>query len=208
MVGAGTGTGTGTQGGKAAGPSGKPRKPTCFYCERAFDAEEALIQHQKAAHFRCTMCKRAFNSAPAMGVHMTTVHQTELKAVPRAVAGREDPSLEISGMHGVPADAFAPKAVVGGAAKRQRADAAAANASNATIAAPAVASLFPPCEPDKHDGLVWHDDSISPEEARAALPRYVVDEKVVETKLVQVEDSVEARLRRLKEKLGAVAPTT
>jgi len=79
-------------------------KPWCFYCDREFDDESVLIQHQKARHFKCPTCNKRFTNAPGMGVHMLQVHKQTLEKVPNAKAGRENPSIEISGMRGIPLD--------------------------------------------------------------------------------------------------------
>ena len=36
----------------------KPCKPWCWYCNRIFDDEKILIQHQKAKHFKCHICHK------------------------------------------------------------------------------------------------------------------------------------------------------
>ena len=36
----------------------KPSKPWCWYCNRIFDDEKILIQHQKAKHFKCHICHK------------------------------------------------------------------------------------------------------------------------------------------------------
>jgi hypothetical protein len=45
-------------------------------------------------HFKCE-CNRKFGNAPALVVHMKTIHELELKAVPRADFGRDDPQINI-----------------------------------------------------------------------------------------------------------------
>ena len=35
-------------------------KNWCYYCEREFEDEEVLIQHQKARHFKCPVCRYAW----------------------------------------------------------------------------------------------------------------------------------------------------
>mmetsp|Transcript_11209 Transcript_11209/g.14006 ORF Transcript_11209/g.14006 Transcript_11209/m.14006 type:complete len:271 (-) Transcript_11209:102-914(-) len=79
-------------------------RPWCFYCDRSFDDESILIQHQKARHFKCPTCNKRFTHAPGMVVHMTQVHKGTLEVVPNALKGREDPSVEISGMRGIPVE--------------------------------------------------------------------------------------------------------
>lgn len=33
---------------------------SCYYCEKQFDSEDHLIQHQKSKHFKCPICYRRF----------------------------------------------------------------------------------------------------------------------------------------------------
>lgn len=79
-------------------------KPFCYYCDREFDDEKVLIQHQKAKHFKCTQCNRKLDLASGLVVHMMQVHKTNLKAVPNALPKRSDPELIIRGMSGVPTE--------------------------------------------------------------------------------------------------------
>lgn len=52
-----------------------PNKPWCFYCDRTFDDEKILIQHQKSKHFKCFICHRKLGSAGGMQTHVTQVHK-------------------------------------------------------------------------------------------------------------------------------------
>lgn len=56
----------------------KLSRPWCFYCDRDFDDEKVLIQHQRAKHFKCSRCSRRLGSAPGMGIHMLQVHKENL----------------------------------------------------------------------------------------------------------------------------------
>ncbi len=38
-------------------------RPWCYYCERDFDDQKVLINHQKAKHFKCDRCGRRLNTA-------------------------------------------------------------------------------------------------------------------------------------------------
>lgn len=38
-------------------------RPWCYYCERDFDDQKVLINHQKAKHFKCERCGRRLNTA-------------------------------------------------------------------------------------------------------------------------------------------------
>lgn len=78
-------------------------KPWCYYCDRIFDNEATLIQHQKAKHFRCGECNRKLNTAQGLAVHSYQVHKVSVDAVPGAKPGREAMDIEIFGMAGVPA---------------------------------------------------------------------------------------------------------
>jgi hypothetical protein len=82
----------------------KESKPWCWYCDREFDDEKILIQHQKAKHFRCHLCHKKMNTAGGMVTHMTQVHKEELKKIPNALPGRDSTDIEIFGMEGVPED--------------------------------------------------------------------------------------------------------
>ena len=66
---------------KPRGPAimGKKKKKTykvwCFYCEREFEDEKILIQHQKAKHFKCHVCHKKLSSAGGMLIHVLQVHK-------------------------------------------------------------------------------------------------------------------------------------
>lgn len=77
-------------------------KPFCFYCEREFDDEKVLIQHQKAKHFKCSACNRKLDTATGLVVHMLQVHKETISRVPNSNNGRDNPDLIIHGMDGVP----------------------------------------------------------------------------------------------------------
>ena len=74
----------------------------CYYCEREFADEAVLIQHQKAKHFKCHICHKRLFTAPGMVIHCHQVHKVDVKEVPNALPGREDPDIEIFGMAGIP----------------------------------------------------------------------------------------------------------
>ena len=73
----------------------------CYYCERDFEDEGILIQHQKARHFKCHLCNKKMSTASGMSIHIQQVHKETLKLVPNAIDGRGDPTIEIYGMQGV-----------------------------------------------------------------------------------------------------------
>uniref|UniRef100_A0A8C2PY50 Zinc finger protein 207, a n=1 Tax=Cyprinus carpio TaxID=7962 RepID=A0A8C2PY50_CYPCA len=66
--------------------------PFCLvYCNRDFDDEKILIQHQKAKHFKCHICHKKLYTGPET-----------IDGVPNAIPGRTDIELEIYGMEGIP----------------------------------------------------------------------------------------------------------
>ncbi|KAJ2762722.1 hypothetical protein H4S06_000503, partial [Coemansia sp. BCRC 34490] len=77
-------------------------KPWCWYCEREFEDEKVLIQHQKAKHFKCHICAKRLNTAGGMVIHVAQVHKENIKAVPNAFPGRDTPDIEIFGSLGIP----------------------------------------------------------------------------------------------------------
>ncbi|KAJ1644106.1 hypothetical protein LPJ64_004175 [Coemansia asiatica] len=77
-------------------------KPWCWYCEREFEDEKVLIQHQKAKHFKCHICAKRLNTANGMVIHVAQVHKENIKHVPNALPGRDKPDLEIFGSMGIP----------------------------------------------------------------------------------------------------------
>ena len=77
-------------------------KPFCYYCDKEFNNELILHQHQKARHFNCVKCRKRFSTAPALDTHELQVHRTSLKRVPNAKAGRDTFDISIYGMDGVP----------------------------------------------------------------------------------------------------------
>lgn len=79
-------------------------KPFCYYCEREFDDEKVLVQHQKAKHFKCLSCNRKLDTATGLVVHMLQVHKETVNEVPNSITGRSSPLIIISGMDGVPTE--------------------------------------------------------------------------------------------------------
>ncbi|KAF9524478.1 hypothetical protein CPB83DRAFT_861215 [Crepidotus variabilis] len=81
-------------------------RPWCWYCEREFEDEKVLMQHQKAKHFKCGLCPRRLNTAGGLAVHIQQVHKLEPENLPRidnALPGRDGYEVEIFGMEGIPA---------------------------------------------------------------------------------------------------------
>jgi hypothetical protein len=82
-------------------------KVFCYYCDREFDDEKILVQHQKAKHFKCHVCHKKLSTASGMTIHVLQVHKESVSKVPNAKPGRESTEIEIFGMQGIPADVLA-----------------------------------------------------------------------------------------------------
>ena len=74
----------------------------CYYCDAAFSTEDQLISHQKTKHFRCPVCNHVKGSAKSLAQHMTEIHKSFLTAIPNAIEGRQDPSVNVFGLSGIP----------------------------------------------------------------------------------------------------------
>ncbi|KAM0033935.1 putative transcription factor interactor and regulator LIM family [Helianthus debilis subsp. tardiflorus] len=79
----------------------------CYYCDREFDDEKILVQHQKAKHFKCHVCHKKLSTAGGMAIHVLQVHKETVSKVPNAKDGRESTDIEIYGMQGIPPDVLA-----------------------------------------------------------------------------------------------------
>ncbi|KAF4381899.1 hypothetical protein G4B88_024301 [Cannabis sativa] len=82
-------------------------KVWCYYCDREFDDEKILVQHQKAKHFKCHVCHKKLSTASGMAIHVLQVHKESVTKVPNAKSGRESTEIEIYGMQGIPDDVLA-----------------------------------------------------------------------------------------------------
>ncbi|XP_071040920.1 BUB3-interacting and GLEBS motif-containing protein ZNF207 [Parasteatoda tepidariorum] len=82
----------------------KPSKPWCWYCNREFEDEKILIQHQKAKHFKCHICFKKLYTGPGLAIHCMQVHKEVIKEVPNAQTSRNSVDVEIYGMEGIPED--------------------------------------------------------------------------------------------------------
>jgi len=93
----------------------------CYYCDRIYENERVLIQHQRAKHFKCPQCHKRISTAQGMMVHMFQVHKETIEHVPGAKEGRDSFEVEIFGMDGVPAEVVDEKRikVFGEAAKKK-----------------------------------------------------------------------------------------
>ncbi|CAM9139559.1 unnamed protein product [Ectocarpus sp. 6 AP-2014] len=120
----------------------------CYYCDRVFEHEEVLILHQKTKHFSCMFCKKKLSTAGGLVVHAQQVHRETISEVPNAKEGRKSVDLEIYGINGIPAEAWAERA-----AKKARiagtngSDGAAAAAAAATPETPKAETAAPGQQP-------------------------------------------------------------
>ncbi|CAI2736051.1 unnamed protein product [Schistosoma spindalis] len=80
----------------------KQLKPWCWYCNREFDDEKILIQHQKAKHFKCPYCHRKLFTGPGLSIHCNQVHKEKLDKIPNALPNRTSTVIDIYGMSGIP----------------------------------------------------------------------------------------------------------
>ncbi|XP_005097359.1 BUB3-interacting and GLEBS motif-containing protein ZNF207 [Aplysia californica] len=80
----------------------KQMKPWCWYCNREFDDEKILIQHQKAKHFKCHICYKKLYTGPGLAIHCMQVHKEKIDKVPNSLPGRCNTEIEIYGMEGIP----------------------------------------------------------------------------------------------------------
>ncbi|CAL0318594.1 unnamed protein product [Lupinus luteus] len=79
-------------------------KVWCYYCDREFDDEKILVQHQKAKHFKCHVCHKKFSTTGSMIIHVLQVHKESVTKVPNAKSDRDSIDIEIYGMQGIPPD--------------------------------------------------------------------------------------------------------
>lgn len=99
-------------GGGAA--SQKELKPFCYYCDRTFNDEIVLLQHQRGKHFHCPECdhnaiRGKCESIQGLIVHTLKIHGKTLSRVPNAMQGRDNPSSNVFGMDGIPESILAEK---------------------------------------------------------------------------------------------------
>ncbi|CAO1613624.1 unnamed protein product [Jaminaea pallidilutea] len=74
----------------------------CWYCDREFEDDNVLLQHQKAKHYKCPYCPRRLNTAGGLTVHLHQVHKAEPTKIENALPGRDSFDIEIYGMVGIP----------------------------------------------------------------------------------------------------------
>ncbi|XP_037042215.1 BUB3-interacting and GLEBS motif-containing protein ZNF207 isoform X2 [Bradysia coprophila] len=80
----------------------KASKPWCWYCNREFDDEKILVQHQKAKHFKCHICHKKLYTGPGLSIHCMQVHKETIDKVPNSFPNRSNIEIEIFGMDGIP----------------------------------------------------------------------------------------------------------
>ncbi|KAI1733175.1 BUB3-interacting and GLEBS motif-containing protein [Ditylenchus destructor] len=80
----------------------KSSKPWCWYCNREFEDEKILIQHQKAKHFKCHICGKKLFTGPGLSIHCMQVHKETIDKIPAALPGRDSVEIEVYGMEGIP----------------------------------------------------------------------------------------------------------
>ena len=74
----------------------KAAKPWCWYCNREFEDEKILIQHQKAKHFKCHICNKKLFTGPGLAIHCMQVHKETIDKIPAAIPGRDSVEIEVS----------------------------------------------------------------------------------------------------------------
>jgi hypothetical protein len=77
-------------------------QPFCYYCDREFDDEATLIDHQRAKHFKCPSCHKKLTTIGALMTHSMQVHKEKITAVANAKEGRTSVDVQIYGMEGIP----------------------------------------------------------------------------------------------------------
>uniref|UniRef100_A0A7G3B8R8 Putative zinc finger protein 207-like isoform x1 n=1 Tax=Lutzomyia longipalpis TaxID=7200 RepID=A0A7G3B8R8_LUTLO len=82
----------------------KASKPWCWYCNREFDDDKILVQHQKAKHFKCHICHKKLYTGPGLSIHCMQVHKETIDKVPNSLPNRSNIEIEIYGMEGIPAE--------------------------------------------------------------------------------------------------------
>ncbi|CAD6887474.1 unnamed protein product [Tilletia controversa] len=102
----------------------------CWYCDREFEDEKVLLQHQKAKHYRCPHCPRRLNTAGGLAVHITQVHKLEPDRLTNTLPGRDTFDVEIFGMTGIPERDLEEWRARKGSASAAAAAAAAADGAN------------------------------------------------------------------------------
>lgn len=55
--------------------------PIPRYCNREFDDDKILVQHQKAKHFKCHICHKKLYTGPGLSIHCMQVHKEAIDKV-------------------------------------------------------------------------------------------------------------------------------
>lgn len=104
------------------------------YCNREFDDEKILIQHQKAKHFKCHICHKKLYTGPGLAIHCMQVHKETIDKIPNGLPNRNSVDIEIYGMEGIPEADIREHEKSKGAGYQEQAAAAAAAAASAVAA--------------------------------------------------------------------------
>lgn len=92
----------------------------CYYCDKEYDHQDTLMEHQRDRHFSCLKCPKKFSTANSMSTHMLSVHRETLARVPNAKVGRDNLDVNIYGMEGVPTSIIQEKLISKLKKKRQQ----------------------------------------------------------------------------------------
>jgi len=117
----------------------KPSKPWCWYCNREFDDEKILIQHQKAKHFKCHVCHKKLYTGPGLTIHCMQVHKEQIDKIPNALPNRNSVDIEIYGMQGIPEHDL----LTHESGSKGGGDVGSSNSSIATASLPSVPPVLP-----------------------------------------------------------------
>lgn len=172
-------------------------KPFCYYCDRDFDDEFVLHQHQKARHFSCHACHKKFSTAASMATHVLQVHKEQVLKVPNAKSGRDAIELDVFGMDGVPASLIEQRAL-GMPSKRQKLDDE--EVQQSIILPPVVFTSWPmPVLTSSVNNIqmVYTDELISPEEKRSRLSRYRYNQARIIKTAAELDNDIQNRINSL-----------
>ncbi|KRX23035.1 Zinc finger protein [Trichinella nelsoni] len=120
-------------------------KPWCWYCNREFEDDKVLIQHQKAKHFKCHKCHKKLYTGPGLAIHCLQVHKETIDRIPNSLLNRSSTEIEIYGMEGVPeADLKAHESHVLGRCEEPAEKKAALEPDASSAQQSALTQMFPP----------------------------------------------------------------
>ncbi|KRZ52799.1 Zinc finger protein, partial [Trichinella nativa] len=120
-------------------------KPWCWYCNREFEDDKVLIQHQKAKHFKCHKCHKKLYTGPGLAIHCLQVHKETIDRIPNSLLNRSSTEIEIYGMEGVPeADLKAHESHVLGRCEEPAEKKAALESDASSAQQSALTQMFPP----------------------------------------------------------------